>query len=201
MNKEEFLARLTAALGRLPQGEIEQSISFYREMIDDRIEDGMSEADAIASLGDIEQIAAQIIAETPLVPKALAKAKTGSRTLNIVLVAVFSPVWVPVALALAASAFAVYISIWAVIVSLWAVVFSLLLTGVVGIAMLAYLVVTGHALSGVFTAGAGLVCVGIGLFCYYGVAAASKGLFALTKRFAAWVQSLFIHREARHEQG
>ena len=60
-------------------------------MIDDRIEDGMTEQQAVAALGPVGVIAAQIIAETPPIPKAIAKANTGSRTLNIVLLAVFSP--------------------------------------------------------------------------------------------------------------
>ncbi len=42
---------LRRALGKLPSYEVEQSIAFYAEMIDDRVEDGMSEADAVAALG------------------------------------------------------------------------------------------------------------------------------------------------------
>ena len=51
MNKTEFLDALRHALGKLPSYEVEQSIAFYAEMIDDRIEDGMSEQEAVAALG------------------------------------------------------------------------------------------------------------------------------------------------------
>ena len=47
MNKTEFLDALRHALGKLPSYEVEQSIAFYAEMIDDRIEDGMSEQEAV----------------------------------------------------------------------------------------------------------------------------------------------------------
>ena len=45
----------------------------------------------VAALGSVHAIAAQIVAETPPIPKAIAKANTGSRTLNIVLLAILSP--------------------------------------------------------------------------------------------------------------
>lgn len=126
MNKTEFSDALRRALGKLPSYEVEQSIAFYSEMIDDRVEDGMSEADAVAALGPVGAIAAQIIAETPVIPKAIAKANTGSRTLNVVLLVVFSPIWVPLVLALIVAALMVHLSIWMVIVALWATVATLL---------------------------------------------------------------------------
>ena len=69
MNKTEFSDALRRALGKLPSYEVEQSIAFYLEMIDDRMEDGMSEADVVAALGPVGAIAAQIIAETPVIPR------------------------------------------------------------------------------------------------------------------------------------
>ena len=127
MNKTEFLDALRHALGKLPSYEVEQSIAFYAEMIDDRIEDGMSEQEAVAALGSVHAIAAQIVAETPPIPKAIAKANTGSRTLNIVLLAILSPIWVTLALAFACMVLAIYLAIWSVVVALWAVVLTLLL--------------------------------------------------------------------------
>lgn len=113
MTKQEFLSELERALGKLPHAEVEQALAFYDEAISDRMEDGLSEAEAVAGLGPVDEIAAQIAAETPPIPRAIARANTGSRSLNIVLLAVFSPIWVPVALALAAAALAVYVAIWA----------------------------------------------------------------------------------------
>ncbi len=95
MTKQEFLSELERALGKLPHAEVEQALAFYDEAISDRMEDGLSEAEAVADLGPIDEIAAQIAAETPPIPRAIARANTGSRTLNIVLIAVFSPIWVP----------------------------------------------------------------------------------------------------------
>ena len=65
MNKQEFLSELERALGKLPHAEVEQALAFYDEAISDRMEDGLSEAEAVADLGPIDEIAAQIAAETP----------------------------------------------------------------------------------------------------------------------------------------
>ena len=69
MNKTEFLDALRHALGKLPSYEVEQSIAFYAEMIDDRIEDGMSEQEAVAALGSVHAIAAQIVARRRPFPR------------------------------------------------------------------------------------------------------------------------------------
>lgn len=192
MSKADFLVQLRAALQRLPQHEVDQSISYYAEMIDDRIEDGMTEEQAIASLGNINDIALQIINESPVVPKAIAKANTGSRTLNIVLLVVFSPIWVPLAISFFAIVLSIYLSIWVVIFSLWVVVFSLVVGGLAAIVSAIPVLAFSSPITALFVVGSGLACVGIGLFCFFGVLAVSKGLFELTKLFARKIRSLFI---------
>ena len=185
MNKTEFLDALRHALGKLPSYEVEQSIAFYAEMIDDRIEDGMSEQEAVAALGSVH-------AETPPIPKAIAKANTGSRTLNIVLLAILSPIWVTLALAFACMVLAIYLAIWSVVVALWAVVLTLLLCAPIGVFGLAWCAATGFPLSGIWVFGCGLAGAGLGLFSWFGVLAASKGLVNLTHSFSRWVKGLFI---------
>ena len=132
MNGTEFSRALRRALGKLPSHEVEQSVAFYEEMIADRMEDGMREEDAVAALGPVDAIAAQIIAELPPVPKAMAKASTGSRALNVVLLAALSPVWVPLALALALAVAGVYLCIWLCIAALWLTVAALVLCAPLG---------------------------------------------------------------------
>ncbi len=61
MNKEQFLAALRARLTGLPQADLERTLQYYREMVDDRVEDGMSEAAAVADVGDPDELAAAIL--------------------------------------------------------------------------------------------------------------------------------------------
>lgn len=194
MNKTDFLVALRSKLGKLPSYEIEQSIAFYAEMIDDRMEDGMSEQDAVAALGSVQEIAAHIITETPPIPKAIAKANTGSRTLNIVLLAALSPFWVPLALALAITALAVYLSIWLVILSLWLTIIILILCAPLGIAALIWFTLIGFPLSGLWTFGSGMAVTGIGLFAFLGMSEINKGLVQLTRSFSAWLKGLFTRK-------
>ena len=192
MTKQEFLSELERALGKLPHAEVEQALAFYDEAISDRMEDGLSEAEAVAGLGPVEEIAAQIAAETPPIPRAIARANTGSRTLNIVLLAVFSPIWVPVALALAAAALAVYVAIWAVIAALWAVDATLVLMPFAGFAALASTLGGGMPLPGVFV---------FGLVASFAVFWASKLLFRATRTFARWIASLFVRVSGKDDDG
>ena len=189
MTKQEFLSELERALGKLPHAEVEQALAFYDEAISDRMEDGLSEAEALADLGPIDEIAAQIAAETPPIPRAIARANTGSRTLNIVLLAVFSPIWIPIVLALAAAALAVYVAIWAVIAALWAVDAVLVLMPFAGLAALASTVGGGMPLPGVFVFG---LSRGFGLVASFAVFWASNLLFRATRSFARWIASLFV---------
>ena len=201
MTKQEFLSELERALGKLPHAEVEQALAFYDEAISDRMEDGLSEAEALAGLGPVDEIAAQIAAETPPIPRAIARANTGSRTLNIVLLAVFSPIWIPVVLALAAAALAVYVAIWAVIAALWAVDAVLALMPFAGLAALASTLGGGMPLPGVFAFGLSLVSSGFGLVASFAVFWASKLLFRATRSFARWIASLFVRVSGKDDDG
>ena len=65
MNKQEFLRQLREGLSGLRQEDIEERLTFYREMIDDRMEDGLSEEDAVHEIGSIEALIPQAVVEIP----------------------------------------------------------------------------------------------------------------------------------------
>ena len=66
MNKESYLAQIRTLLASLPEEDRERSLAFYAESIDDRMEDGMSEEEAVASLESPEEAAKSILMDTPL---------------------------------------------------------------------------------------------------------------------------------------
>ena len=51
MNKTEFVLELAQRLSHLPWSEIEERVNYYGEMIDDRMEEGLSEKEAVAAMG------------------------------------------------------------------------------------------------------------------------------------------------------
>lgn len=51
MTRDEFLGRLGELLACLPAEQVEEAKAFYAEAIADRMEDGMSEEEAVAAMG------------------------------------------------------------------------------------------------------------------------------------------------------
>lgn len=61
MNREGFLAQLTAALGDMPQAERNDVINYFDELIQDKAADrGISEEEVVAELGQAEEIAKSV---------------------------------------------------------------------------------------------------------------------------------------------
>lgn len=61
MTKQEFLAELRRGLSGLPQNDIEERLNFYSEMIDDRMEEGLSEQEAVDGIGSVDSVVSQIL--------------------------------------------------------------------------------------------------------------------------------------------
>ena len=64
MNRNQFIDILARKLSSLPEQEIKQTIDYYYEIISDKINDGMSEDQAIESLGSIDEIVAATLSDT-----------------------------------------------------------------------------------------------------------------------------------------
>ena len=120
MCKQEFLAQLRQGLSGLPQEDIEERLTFYSEMLDDRIEEGLSEEDAVAQIGTVEKIVSQIMSEIPLTKlvKEKVKPKRALRAWEIVLLILGSPIWLSLLIAAAAVVLSVYAAIWSVMLSM-----------------------------------------------------------------------------------
>lgn len=197
MNKQEFTLELYEKLSRLPWEEIEERISFYSEMIDDRMEEGLSEEEAVAAVGTVNEIAAQIAADIPLtkIVKEKLEPKRRLSALEIVLLVLGSPIWLSLGIAGAAVVFSLYVAVWSVIISLWAVFVSLAASSFAVIAAGAVFICCRSTLAGVAMIGAGLVCAGLSIFMFWGCKAATKGIFLLTKKAAVWIKHCFIKKE------
>ncbi len=63
MDKKEFLKALDVALQPIDKNEREQTLAYYEEIINDRCDSGMSEEEAVYSLGSIEEITRSVLEE------------------------------------------------------------------------------------------------------------------------------------------
>ncbi len=197
MLKQEFLARLQAGLNGLPQEDIEERLNFYSEMIDDAVEEGLSEEEAVAAVGPVDQVVAQIISETSLAKIAAEriKPKRHLKTWEIVLIAVGSPIWFSLLVAAVAVVFALYVSWWSVVASLWAVFVSCAACILGGAVAGVVQICCGNIPAGLVMMAAGAVCAGLSLFAFCGCKAATKGTLVLTKRIAVWAKNCFMKKE------
>lgn len=131
MTRDEFLGRLGELLACLPADQVRETQEFYAEAIADRMEDGMGEEEAVAAMGAPGEVAEAVLDDLPAVPRAIARTRRRSTTLLWVLTIVGSPVWVPLLLAFAAVAVAVYVCIWILALCVWIVAAALGGAGVV----------------------------------------------------------------------
>ena len=197
MTKISFLLLLHDKLESFPPEEVEERLYFYSEMIEDRMEEGLSEEDAVAAVGTIDEIAAQIKSEiTSDKPrKKIIKGKRRMKPWEIILLAVGSPVWLSLLIAAFAVLASLYISLWAVIVSFWAV-FGSLIGSVLGVTVMGIgFIIEGYLPAGIAAIGAGIVCAGLSILAFLGCKAATNGTLLLTRKLARCIKSCFVRRE------
>lgn len=196
MKKKEFLAKLKARLYKLPREERKERLGFYGEMIDDRMEEGLSEEDAVAGVGTIDEIVSQIMAEAPGRPvkeKIKPKGKIGAGI--ILLLILGSPLWLPLLLAAFSVILSLYAVVLSVIVSVWAVEISLLASSVGGVVVGIIVAVQGNVLTGFVTFGASIFCAGLSIFLFFVCKAVTKAAWSVTKKMVLGIKNLFIKKE------
>lgn len=184
MTKQEFSDKLRTGLKGLPKEDIEERITFYSEMIDDRIEEGLSEAEAISDIGTIDELVAQCKADIPLtkIVKEKIKSKKKLNALEIVLLVLGSPLWLSILVAVFAVVISLCIAVLSVIIVLWAVFLSFALCGFAGVITGIFFAVSSSFLTGTAVTGAGLLLLGLSVFLFFGCKAATKSIVMIKWR-------------------
>ncbi|HIY92892.1 DUF1700 domain-containing protein [Companilactobacillus sp. HBUAS56275] len=90
MNKEEFLVELKIQLKKYGITNSDQYISYYSEFLEDLIEDGYSEKEAIKKIGEPNKIILSILSDEDVqIPRAKSKIKSALLLMGI-------PIWGPI---------------------------------------------------------------------------------------------------------
>lgn len=197
MNKQAFLEALREALEGFPREDTEERLNFYSEAIDDRMEEGQTEESAVAALGDVRDIAAQMMEETPLT-RLVKEKMTPRRTLRgweIVLLVLGSPLWLSCVLTVAALVLSVYLVLWSLIVSLWIIEASLVFSALSFGFSAVVIACRGQLLTALALLGACMICAGVSVFLFDGCRLITKGLVLATKRVTAALKSLVMGKE------
>ena len=135
MTAAEFTEALRNGLPGLPREDLEERLAFYAEMIEDRMEEGLTEEEAVAGLGPVEEVIGQIV-----------------------LLVLGSPIWLSMLIAAAAVLFSLYVTVWAVVISLWAVDLSLAAGAAACIAGGVLFLLKGRLIPACCSLGAALFC-------------------------------------------
>ena len=130
MKKNEFISELKAGLSKLSEKETKERLIFYSEMIDDKIEEGLSEEQAVASIDAPKDIAAQIMRDIKL-QKRKTKEKRKLKPWEITVLILGSPLWITLLLVAAAVVLTIFAVMFSINLVLWALeipffIFSLL---------------------------------------------------------------------------
>ena len=194
MSKQEYLEKLRRALAQMPPEELEKQLAYYDELISDMCEDGMSEPEATARLGDPETVAAELLAALPLgtLVKTRIKSAGGLSALNIVLLVLGFPLWFSLLAAVGAVLLSVLVTLWSLALSFGAVVLALGLSALAIPAALVFGFIEGSPLMliGMALAAAGLCVLGVLL-----IPPVFRGMAALCRAIGRGVKSIFIKKE------
>lgn len=189
MNKQQFLTVIREKLVGLPKSDIDKSLDYYEEMIQDGIEDGLSEDEAVEALGPMEDIVSQILSETslPKTIKANDKASKGFRVWEIILLILGSPIWLSLLLTALVLVLAFYIIIWSVIFSLYAANLAVAVSAIGGLAGLIVHLYSGKGYQAVCFFSVFLICLGLSILMFYGLCEVTKGIVFISRKVMLWI--------------
>lgn len=201
MNREDFLAALSERIQTMPTDEKNTVYEYYNEIILDKMDSGMDEAEVIAEFGDLDDIAAKILSEyapeaeepqsppnseyfyqQPMPPKRSAAAKVWIM-IGLVL---GSPIWLSLLLSFFAVIVSVVFTVIAVVICLWASAVAVTLSGLFVFAI-SFLVLPESIGAALFQMGLGLVVASLGAAWCIGMVALSRE----TMRFLKWMYQKF----------
>ena len=170
MNKTQFCALLENKLKPyLSPKEMYKTLNFFEEMIDDRIDEGLSEEEAVSQLGDINIIVDQILDEHNIEKKQTKLVwrfvpRKIPTELGFIITVLLLPVWITI-FALGASLFTVILSI------IFRIVLTIIAIFIGGILLILkspfYLIYERNISYFLDTLGFGFVNTGIGLIGIY----------------------------------
>ena len=184
MSKYEFLAEVQKRLSGMDRDDIKRSLDFYSEMIDDRVEEGLTEEEAVKALGPIDDIVAAIRGgeAAPEGEKAASESEkaapvSSSDEKGDGFPSILSALLVTIRVLFVIGA-----------VCLWTLAVSIMIAGVSTVAVAAGAMFVGIAKlftdgvgASLFWVGGGVAAIGIGMAIITGARASFRGINALTR--------------------
>lgn len=194
MNRQEYLEALRKALSDMPYSEVEKSVMYCSEIIDDKIEDGMTEQQAVDSMDDISSAARQIKLDQSMGTLIAARANSAGKKLSTAAIIVGAPLWAAFAAIVFAAVITMYAVLWAIDIALWAVFAAFAAVGAFGPLIAAYMF-TVDARSGCVILAGSLVSAGLAIFMFILNKFLSRQLIRFTAFIWRKLKTLFVRKK------
>lgn len=199
MYKNEFLTALREQLVGLPKEDIEERINFYEEMINDRIDEGKSEEEAVADIGTVDEVVKEIAGDTKLVTLVKHKMtpKRSLRGWEIAIIIGSFPFWLPVVIVSFVLALVGFILLWTLVIVSYTVETALW----VGSAVSAF----GFVMSAIngtpnfLMLGMSIMAAGGAILMIFACFGSTKLTIGLTKRMMIGIKSAFIRKGGKRK--
>ncbi len=199
MTKKEFLSILEQELDMLPREERNRTIIYYEELIEDRMEDGMTEEEAVRGIGNPKQLAKEVIEENE--GELWEKIENPNHSLGAkigiwAVILLGSPLWASILFALILCILSGYLVIWTVplIGASFTLAFGVI--GVYGVISFPFAVFDGVGI-GIFHLGTGMLGLGLMLIFALSTLWMSKKIIYITWKFTKFISSRFRRRRGR----
>ncbi len=189
MTRQQFLEGLRQELRGVPKQELEQTINYYSEIIADRIEEGMTEEQAVAKMEPMHVIAKRVAADFKGGTAPRAK-MTG---LMIALIILGFPLWFPLLVTFVALLVVALTLVWVMVLVMWAVCLGLFSGGLAAIITL----LTGgfhFGLPVIGQIGLGMAAIGLSIFLFYGAKSAIPLATGATLGLVSRMKKGFVRR-------
>lgn len=196
MTKAVFLRELEDRLHQLPANEVQRRKAYYEELIADMMEDGISEEDAVAKLGDLSEIVDEILKDTPFPTLVKTKVQQKRRwsAAAITLAVLGAPIWLSLLLALIAVVFSMVIAVCSIVLALFLTAVALGFAGIMSIIRGFGLFALGGG-TALFVIGSGFVMLGLVCLAFLAAKYASIGLYRGGRWLVRSVKGLLIVKE------
>ena len=195
MKKAEFLSELRNKLQGLPKDDIEDRLSFYEEAINDRMDEGKSEEEAVADLGSVDSVVNEIAKDTPLTKlvKERYKPKRSLRPWEIVLLVLGFPLWFPLLLTFFILMFVAYLLIWVLDIVVYAIDFAMSVASIASLVVFIMYLVNGGTVN-TMCLGSFIMCAGAAILLVFGCIGITRATLKLSLKILTGIKSLFIKK-------
>lgn len=184
MTKQEFLDELKYQLSGLASFDSRHLLKHYEQRIDENIESGMSEEEAVSSLGTVMQVANRAILKCSL--KNIKEHRKNHRKHRSVgqwfIFILTSPLWISVQLAIALLVAAVFLLVWLLVAFAFCLTAAMALGSLIGTFISILTFVNASRTVAVGFEGACIIAFGLSVLLFVGSLALAKSAKQLYKK-------------------